>query len=89
MLDSLISTICLTIVLHCQSIYRKHMNIHNCLLLISIASLSPFLAACSTARGTTKQDPPKDYVQIEPRSYNPETRSFDRPWPFGPEADAQ
>jgi hypothetical protein len=30
-----------------------------------------------------------DNVTIGPRSYNPETRSFDRPWPFGPEGGAQ
>jgi hypothetical protein len=28
-------------------------------------------------------------VTIGPRTYNPETRSFDRPWPFGPESSAQ
>jgi hypothetical protein len=30
-----------------------------------------------------------DNVTIGPRTYNPETRSFDRPWPFGPEGGAQ
>jgi hypothetical protein len=30
-----------------------------------------------------------DYVTIGRRTYNTEARSFDRPWPFGPEADAQ
>jgi hypothetical protein len=30
-----------------------------------------------------------DYVTIGSRTYNPETRGFDRPWPFGPESDAQ
>jgi hypothetical protein len=30
-----------------------------------------------------------DNVTIGPRVYNTETRSFDRPWPFGPEAGAQ
>jgi hypothetical protein len=29
------------------------------------------------------------YVTISPREYNPESRSFDRPWPFGPESDQQ
>jgi hypothetical protein len=30
-----------------------------------------------------------DNVTIGRRTYNPETRSFDRPWPFGPEAGPQ
>jgi hypothetical protein len=30
-----------------------------------------------------------DNVTIGPRSYNTETKSFDRPWPFGPEGGAQ
>jgi len=30
-----------------------------------------------------------DNVTIGPRTYNTETRSFDRPWPFGPEGGAQ
>jgi hypothetical protein len=30
-----------------------------------------------------------DYVTIGPSTYNPATRSFDRPWPFGPESSAQ
>jgi hypothetical protein len=30
-----------------------------------------------------------DNVTIGPRNYNLETRGFDRPWPFGPESDAQ
>jgi hypothetical protein len=28
-----------------------------------------------------------DNVTIGPATYNSETRSFDRPWPFGPESD--
>ncbi len=30
-----------------------------------------------------------DSVTIGQRSYSPEARSFDRPWPFGPEGSAQ
>ena len=89
MLDSLISSVCLTIVLPLPINIPKHMNKHICLLLISIASVTPCLAGCATAHGTTKQDRSGGYVQIEPRSYNTETRSFDRPWPFGPESGAQ
>lgn len=52
------------------------------------------VTACSSAGGTAKHDPPKhdppgDYVQIQPRAYNSESRSFDRPWPFGPESSVQ
>jgi hypothetical protein len=30
-----------------------------------------------------------DNVTIGTRTYNPESRSFDRPWPFGPESSAE
>jgi hypothetical protein len=30
-----------------------------------------------------------DNLTIGPRTYEPETRSFDRPWPFGPEGGPQ
>ena len=30
-----------------------------------------------------------DKVTIAPRTYNSETQSFDRPWPFGPESSPQ
>jgi hypothetical protein len=30
-----------------------------------------------------------DNVTIGSRTYNPETRGFDRPWPFGPESGPQ
>ena len=30
-----------------------------------------------------------DNLTIGPSTYNSETRSFDRPWPFGPESNAQ
>jgi hypothetical protein len=71
-----------------STIYRMKKQV--CLVLLSIASVAPFLATgCSTAHSTTKQGRKGGYVQIEPRRYNPETRGFDRPWPFGPESDAQ
>jgi YHS domain-containing protein len=31
----------------------------------------------------------KNWLQIGERTYNAETRDFDRPWPFGPEGGAQ
>jgi hypothetical protein len=65
---------------------KKHLG----LLFLSIASLCPLLATgCSTARGTAKHGPSAGYVQIQPRRYNPETRGYDRPWPFGPESSGQ
>jgi hypothetical protein len=30
-----------------------------------------------------------DYVTIGPRTYNSESKSFERPWPFGPEFNPQ
>ena len=30
-----------------------------------------------------------DNITIGPATYNSETRSFDRPWPFGPESSPQ
>ena len=30
-----------------------------------------------------------DNVTIGPRTYNSESRSFERPWPFGPESNPQ
>jgi hypothetical protein len=64
------------------------MNIRfTILLIVSVGSL--LATGCSTAHSTTKQSRSGSYVQIEPRRYNPATRGFDRPWPFGPEADVQ
>jgi hypothetical protein len=66
------------------------MNPHKCLIILIISSVSSLLATgCSTAGSTAKQGRAGGYVQIEPRKYNPETRGFDRPWPFGPESDVQ
>jgi hypothetical protein len=65
---------------------KKHLG----LTIVLIASVSSLMATgCSTASGATKQGRSGGYVQIEPRKYNPETRGFDRPWPFGPESDGQ
>jgi hypothetical protein len=47
------------------------------------------LTGCSTADGTVGQNHSGDYVQIPARTYNSEGRSFDRPWPFGPESSQQ
>jgi hypothetical protein len=31
----------------------------------------------------------ENWLKIGPRTYNTETRSFESPWPFGPEGGAQ
>jgi|HubBroStandDraft_6_1064221.scaffolds.fasta_scaffold2005284_1 hypothetical protein len=65
-----------------------------------IASMA--LVACSDVAGTggthanvnlqsaaTGGPRTADNVTIGRRTYDPETKSFDRPWPFGPEGGAQ
>jgi hypothetical protein len=47
------------------------------------------LTGCSTAEGTVRHNYTGGYAQIAPRAYNSESRSFDRPWPFGPESTQQ
>jgi hypothetical protein len=47
------------------------------------------LTGCSTADRTAGQNRTASYVQIAPRTYNPESRDFDSPWPFGPESSQQ
>jgi hypothetical protein len=79
-----------------------HTNSGPRLLLMVPVICSIALAACSDVAGTpgthqtvnlqsavTGQAETGDNVTIGPRTYNPETRSFDRPWPFGPEGSAQ
>jgi len=47
------------------------------------------IAGCTTAGGTAKQSHAGGYVHIAASTYNTESRSFDRPWPFGPESSQQ
>jgi hypothetical protein len=47
------------------------------------------LTACSTAGGTARHNYKGGYADIRPLAYNPESRGFDRPWPFGPESTQQ
>jgi hypothetical protein len=47
------------------------------------------LTGCSTADRTVGQNRRGGYVQIAARTYNSESRGFDRPWPFGPESSQQ
>jgi hypothetical protein len=74
---------------------------HRLLLVVPVI-FSMALAACSDVAGTAgtnqavnlqsaviAKPQTSDNVTIGPRTYNPEGRSFDRPWPFGPESGAQ
>lgn len=73
----------------------------NCLRFVMMAFTAALLGAtgCAGLHGTTGQSrtanllteasgpPAVDHVTIGPRIYNPETHSFDPPWPFGPESN--
>jgi hypothetical protein len=75
----------------------------SCRLLLMVPIIcSMAFAACSDLAGTpgTRQAvnlqsavvghaETGDNVTIGSRNYNAETRSFDRPWPFGPESGPQ
>ena len=67
----------------------SHTNIYLRLVLIVPAISLLGLTACSTAQGTAQQNYKGGYADIPSRAYNSESRSFDRPWPFGPESSQQ
>jgi hypothetical protein len=58
------------------------------LLMVPAVGLLGF-TGCSTADGTVRHDHAGGHVQIAARTYNSESRSFDRPWPFGPESSQE
>ena len=79
-----------------------HTNPIRRLLLIVPAICSMAFAACSYLSGTAGTRPTVNFqsaavgerrtgdnVTIGPRTYNSETRSFDSPWPFGPQSNPQ
>jgi hypothetical protein len=81
---------------------QKYTNSTRRLLLMVPVIASMAFAACSDLPGQTEsrqglnlqssavgKAQASDYLTIGKRAYNPETRGFDRPWPFGPEASAQ
>jgi hypothetical protein len=81
---------------------QKHSGFNRILFLVVPVICSMAFAACSDVDGApgTHQAvnlqsavlghaESDDNVTIGPRSYNTETKSFDRPWPFGPEGGAQ
>jgi hypothetical protein len=64
-------------------------NTYLRLLFIAPAIALLGLTACSTADETANGHNRGRYADIPPRAYNPESRGFDRPWPFGPESNQQ
>jgi hypothetical protein len=64
-------------------------NTYLRLLLIVSATALLGLTGYSTAEGTLGQDQARGNVHIAARKYDSESRSFDRPWPFGPESSKQ
>jgi hypothetical protein len=66
-----------------------HPNTYRRLVLLVPAFALLGLTACSTAGGTARHNYKGGYADIRPLAYNPESRSFDRPWPFGPESTQQ
>src|SRR6201987_2696063 len=79
-----------------------HTNSIRRLLLMVPVICSMAFAACFDVAGTAGTHPTAnlqtaavgepqtgDDVTIDPRTYNSETREFDRPWPFGPESNLQ
>ena len=61
---------------------------HQLLLIVPAIALLAF-ADSPTANGAERQARKHSYVQIGASAYNPESKSFDRPWPFGPESTQQ
>jgi hypothetical protein len=47
------------------------------------------LTGCSTADETVLQNHTGGHLEIAARAYDSESRSFDRPWPYGPESTEQ
>jgi hypothetical protein len=77
-------------------------NLIRRLLLIVPVSCSMAFAACSDVAGTAGTHQAVnlqsavagkarsgDNVTVGRRTYDSESRGFDRPWPFGPESDQQ
>jgi hypothetical protein len=47
------------------------------------------VTACSSTSGTAGHNYQQGFADIPPRAYNPESRGYDRPSPFGPESTQQ
>jgi hypothetical protein len=57
--------------------------------LIFLAVAALWLPSCSTVDPKVKHNYETGFVTIAPQAYNSESRSYDRPWPFGPESTQQ
>jgi hypothetical protein len=55
----------------------------------SDVTATPGMHSTANLQSAVRRPQSGDNVTIGRRTYNTETRGFDRPWPFGPEADAQ
>jgi hypothetical protein len=79
-----------------------HINSIRRLLFMVPVLCSLTFAACSDVGGTAgthatvnmqngavEEGRTGDYLTIGPRTYNSETQTFERPWPFGPESNPQ
>jgi hypothetical protein len=76
-------------------------SIRGLLLIVPVIGSMAF-AACSDLAGTAGtratvsfqsaavgERQTRDNITIGPATYNSESRSFERPWPFGPESNPQ
>jgi hypothetical protein len=93
---------CLALVEYMKTQNLIHTNsIRGLILMVSVICSTAF-AACSDAAGTAGTHATVnlqsatvglrqtgDNVTIGPKTYNSESRSFERPWPFGPESNPQ
>jgi hypothetical protein len=93
---------CLAVVRYMKTQNVIHTNsIRGLILMVSVICATTF-AACSDFAGTAGTHSTVnlqsaavglrqtgDNVTIGPKTYNSESRSFERPWPFGPESNPQ
>jgi hypothetical protein len=72
-----------------KTIIRQNSRTYLQLLLIVPAIALLEFADSPAANGAEKHVRKHSDVQIGPSRYNAESRSFERPWPFGPESSQQ
>jgi hypothetical protein len=81
--------------------FIRNNSIRKALLIVPVICSTAF-AACTDVTGTAATHPMVNFqapatgenqstnnVTIGEQNYNSETKSFERPWPFGPEANPQ
>lgn len=72
-----------------KTIIRPKSRTYLQLLLIVPAIALLEFADSPAANGAEKHLRKHSNVQIGPSTYNTESRSFEKPWPFGPESNQQ